>query len=417
MPVANAFQEGIPEVRQRMLALIDEELECDKDHAFTGNWAGPQRIVGKVEAVLHHGPFVAAVRFENEDVSCLTASSFLLNTTTWLWPDSPRRDDDTPLPSGKKHKASMDRAYRFMVEVLLQCRRFGMGDDMSSRNVVTLDGNGENRRAMENALDDHNIPMENRPTIITLELDANVALASALRFGRRHVRLTSGDFRMQVTQNSVCGIERAILLSGHSVLTNEEKEETVAVYFDFCGSPSKDFARVYECLPNLLVAGVTVAKRQPNRALPCDERRRRATPSLLDFAKTITYNHTKVFCDFYSRRLCPIQPTPPPVKVVRPVAAPRKPRTTSLVRKDAIRLVGKTVGIPLSQWPDSDPGRDFDCVKRVGDRLLFRVCKPCHSKCALRAVLHDGALHEATERFLLTPGQVEDLMVLDDIEQ
>ena len=107
--------------------------------------------------------------------------------------------------------------------------------------------------------------------MITLELNPNVAFANALRFGRKHVRLTSADFRMQVKKNDVCGIERTILLEGHDVLSAEEKDNCVGLYLDYCGSPSKltAFDELYARLPQLVACAITVAKRQPNHAFAC----------------------------------------------------------------------------------------------------------------------------------------------------
>lgn len=58
---------------------------------------------------------------------------------------------------------------------------------LKGKYFFILDGNGENRRAIENALDDLEISVSDRPTVITLELSPNVAFANALRFGREHV--------------------------------------------------------------------------------------------------------------------------------------------------------------------------------------------------------------------------------------
>ncbi len=233
--VANGFQDGIDEVRKRMNGLIGKRLTGDKDHMFTGCWDGPQRVSGVIKYVLHDGCFVAGVQFDGEDVSKLNAASFMLCTTEWDWDHAAVRDDDISIPKGVKHDRSMHRAYCLMTTIM-DCVGF---HDLRGKYIVILDGNGENRRAIENALDDIGVPIADRPTVITLELNSNVAFANALRFGRRHVRLTSGDFRMQHKRNVVCGIERAILLNGHSVLSEEEKLNCIGLYLDYCGSPAK----------------------------------------------------------------------------------------------------------------------------------------------------------------------------------
>lgn len=199
--VTNDFQDGIKEVREYIPRLIGKEITGDKDHMFTGNWAGPQKVTGVIEATLHNGCFVAGVRFKGEDVSTLNCGSFMLSTTEWGWEHTSVRDDDLPVPNGKKHERSMHRAYCLIVAIV----DFVGARGVKGKYIFILDGNGENRRAIENALDDLGISMSDRPTVITLEVNPNVALANALRFGRKHVRMTSADFRMQIKQNDVCG--------------------------------------------------------------------------------------------------------------------------------------------------------------------------------------------------------------------
>lgn len=414
MPLAtNDFQNGIEQVRESIPDLIGKTITGDKDHMFTGCWDGPQRVTGTIETTLHNGCFVAGVRFKGEDVSRLNAGSFMLSTTEWGWEHASVRDDDLPVPNGVKHERSMHRAYCLTVAVVGSVGKHGL----KGKYLLILDGNGENRRAIENALDDLKVSINERPTVITLELDPNVALANALRFGRRHVRLTSADFRMQVKQKDVCGIERAILLEGHTVLSQEEKDNCVGLYLDYCGSPSKltDFGRVYARLPNLVACAVTVAKRQPNRAFGCSKRRQLAAPPTDSFDLLRTFDHDKVMCDMYVRK-CEKKPR----KVVLcPADASKRrsnspghakaPRTNG--RKQARRLIGKVVGLPEALWPKCDPGPEFDGVQRAGDRLLFLISQTYHTKCALRAVMLDGSLHSETERFWLAPEQASSLVL------
>lgn len=116
-------------------------------------------------------------------------------------------------------------------------------------------------------------------------------------------RLTSADFRMQVKKNGVCGIERAILLEGHSVLSAKDKDNCIGLYLDYCGSPSKltSFEKVYARLPQLVACAITVAKRQPNHAFGCSKRRKLAAPSTDHFE--VTHLITTMFlCDMYIRK-------------------------------------------------------------------------------------------------------------------
>jgi hypothetical protein len=123
----NDFQHGISEVRKFVAEkCIGRLITCDKDDAFSGSWAGPQRVTGVIERALTNGSFVAGVRFEGEDVSSLSAASFMLNTTTWEWEtaDTPApRDDDLPGPKGIKHERGARRAYDL---ALLIAERVGL---------------------------------------------------------------------------------------------------------------------------------------------------------------------------------------------------------------------------------------------------------------------------------------------------
>ena len=421
--VANDFQQGIKEVRERVLGLIGKRITGDKDHMFTGCWDGPQRVSGVIKYVLHDGCFVAGVQFDGEDVSTLNAGSFMLNTTSWDWDDPAARDDDMLIPKGVKHERSMHRAYCLMITI---ADRVGF-DGLKGKYIIILDGNGENRRAIENALDDIGVPIVDRPTVITLELNANVAFANALRFGREHVRLTSGDFRMQHKRNDVCGIERAILLKGHSILSEEEKLNCLGLYLDYCGSPSKltNFDKLYAALPQLVACAVTVAKRQPNNAFTCRKRRQLAAPPLDQFALLHTFDHDKVFCDMYGR--LPVKEQGGSAlaesytkehtdeRAVRPPKSVRvrRNKVASRRHKQARRLVGVDVAIPLHFWPDSQPGPGFVDVQRQDDRLLFRVTKTLYKQnCALRAIMTNGSLHPATEGFWLTPEQAAALALV-----
>jgi hypothetical protein len=149
-PKTNDFQHGIEEVRDRVASLIGERLTGDKDDMFTGHWAGPQRVSGVIKYVLNDDYFVAGVQFDGEGVSKLTSASFMLSTTTWNWNHAVVRDDDVAIPNGIKHGRSMDRAYSLMIKI---ATRVGPCN-LKGKYIFILDGNGENRRAMENALND-----------------------------------------------------------------------------------------------------------------------------------------------------------------------------------------------------------------------------------------------------------------------
>ena len=128
-------------------------ITCDKDDAFRGYWAGPERVSGVIECALKSGQFVAGVRFHGEDVSFVTAASFMRNTTSWSWATSDfsaPRDDDLPTLNGIKHERSMQRAYDIAPLIVERVAQ----QNLKGKYIDILDGNGENRRAMESAFDD-----------------------------------------------------------------------------------------------------------------------------------------------------------------------------------------------------------------------------------------------------------------------
>ncbi len=402
MPFANAFQHGIDEVREMMPGLCGKRVTCDKDHAFTGLWDGPQEATGTITGVHNDGNFVALAQFDGEGVSKLTSSSLMLCTTKWGWETHNRRYDNRPTPEGQKHKLSMTRAYA-MIITIAGCA------DMEHKYIFILDGNGENRCAIENALDDLRVPESKRPTVITLEKDPNVALANALRFGRKHVRLTTGDFRMQTTKNQPCGIERSIILDGHSVLSEHEKRNCIGLYLDYCGSPPKHvpFSRLYAALPQLVCCAITVAKRQPD-AHRWKMLMERAAPT--GFIKVNEFSHPRVRCNMYLRA-----PGGPMTGLKRDHIAQaqervRRKRAAPQQAEMAPDLSGTTVAIPAGLWPGGQPV-GYEGVRCCGDRLLFVVTKPHYKYWALNARMADGTQHPVTENFTLTRKQVLELAV------
>jgi hypothetical protein len=151
-----------------------------------------------------------------------------------------------------------------------------------------------------------------------------------------------------------------------------------------------------------------------------------AAPPLDQFALLQTFDHDKVFCDMYGRL---------PDEMVKEQGAlaesytkehtdeqavgppnstgVRRKKVASRRHKQARRLVGVVVAIPLYFWPDSQPGTGFVDVQRQDDRLLFRVTKTLYNRnCALRAIMTDGSMHPATEGFWLTPEQAAALALV-----
>ena len=409
-PACNDFQEGIDVVRRRLESFIGKRVTMDKDDGFTGSWSGPQRVSGSIVSVMHEGNFVASVQFDGEGVSSLSSASLMLQTTQWGWDSVNVRDDAGHIPDGKKYQLATCRAKQTIRQLVHLRGRFGLKD----KTIVTLDGYGANRLSMEREMDSLNVPLSHRPSVITLELDPNVALAGALRFGRQHVRFTAGDFRMQNKRGHVCGIERAICLDGHGILTAREKATCVALYLDYCGSPptSLEFSQLIKKLPNIDVYGVTVAKRQPNKKFPCKRRLEKVAPPLCAFPRLATYDHPRVVCDVYSK---PLDTMRTRVAVAYINSKERRARVAKqreqrrALALEATRCVGSSVLMSLELWPNG-PGGAFDGVQRIGSRLCFVVTGTYRRyHCTITAVMDDGRLFDKPECFFLSPNDVKQM--------
>lgn len=422
----NDFQHGLPEARRIIEEeLIGKKIIMDKDDAFTLSYAGPQRVCGTILDVSYESVFVALVQFAGEGISKVTCASFMLSTTEWLWEETVARDDDMLTPTGRKHEDSMERP-RYMASHLIRS-----GADLKGKVILGLEGDGTNRRAYEQAFDAAGIPVEDRPLVITVEMSPHVAFVQAMRFGRKHVRLSTGDFRIQTKRQNVCGIERAILLEGHDVISQHEKDNCVMLYLDYCGSPGSavDFKEVYAKLPLMEVCGVTVAKRQPNREKPCAARLAHGAPPKEKFVLVNTYNHARVVCNVYARpedkdahearlrevdnmkarHAASLEAKKRAAAVKRMAAATLQKNIRRELSVAAERCVGQIVHLDPSYW-GGDPGNDFIDVKRVEDKLCFQVSRTLnHKRCALRAIMSNGTIYPKEECFWLTPGEVSAL--------
>lgn len=370
----NDFQEGIDEVRVRLVPLVGRKVTMDSE-AFNGWYGGPRRCTGVIVAVRYDGPYVASVQFEGEGISSVTSASFMLASTEWQWDQINTRDDAQLPPAGAKHVASMQRATRLVSETLTRLTDKQKAQ-LSKLYFIGLDGNGEDRRGYELGFAAAGVPVEERPAIITVELDPNVAFANALRFGRKNVRYSAGDVFMRTKRGVVNGIERAITTDDNEVLSKEEKDNCIALYLDYCGSPQKqiNYHDVYGRLPQLVACGVTVAKRQGNRDLPCSKRRKLAAPPERSFSRIVEYNHAKVMCDVYAATLehkCALRK--------RALSMDMQAQKRSRVAK-ATECIGKEVHIAPRFWKEG-PG----CAR---PRSAFRCCSLL-TLCA--PVLHNQA--------------------------
>ena len=416
-PRHNDFQDDLPSLRAYVARhLIGEWVVMDKDDAFVAPpngaaWGGPQRVRGQITRVLYDGCFLCAVQFGDEEPTPVTAASFMLLSTEWCWEQKCARDDDRPIKPASKHARSVERA-RFLMQQLIAAHG---GQNMEEVVVAGFDGNGENRRGFEQALDEAGVPLHERPLVVNFDFDAVVAFHQALRFGRKHSRYSRADWRRRKKKGWVEGIERLIMEESGALFTKEEKRNVGLLYLDYCGGPddSIDYEAVYANLPNLKVLGITAARRQPR--ISCGERLRAAAPAHMQ--EIHTFEHTRVVCKVFTQPARqppkPEPPKPEPPKPEPPKPEPPKPPRRKTVRKTidkaaASRCIGKIVRIPIDRWVDG-LGREWDGALRVADKLCFIVCGTFYKRCELRAFRKDGSLYDEKERITLSVEEVEDL--------
>ena len=150
--------------------------------------------------------------------------------------------------------------------------------------IVTLDGDGRNRRAFIAAFEEMSMPP---PRIIAYERDAVVALCQ--RLCGYEIVLTGAD---QTIRSKKPLIE-------HLALSGRVPREAGLLYLDYCGGPPAgvDMGAVLASFPNLLVYASTISHRQhPDAA----DRFLRYVPMMYGFHESRTFldNHrvvSKVF--------------------------------------------------------------------------------------------------------------------------
>jgi len=182
--------------------------------------------------------------------------------------------------------------------------------------VLMLDGNGTNRRAMERA--SMRYPPHERPTLVTVEMDADVALAQHIMLG--NVFFTGADPSFQsrgllgghtpgVKVEHIIEKATSCIVSSASTPSSLRTSLVVGAYFDYCGGPvgnmHKDACRdnfkmrVLPRLPRMRAFAVTMSKRQhPN--LSDEWERYIETPYGYTLEATCADN-AKVECRMYRR--------------------------------------------------------------------------------------------------------------------
>jgi hypothetical protein len=202
----------------------------------------------------------------------LPAVSFLDDSTKIAWrkpPDEIMKQWLAELDS-QDHIRSMKRAERMMEEYLHSCNCDPDPKDIA----LILDGNGENRRGMEKALENAGIPKSKWMSIITMEINPEVALVNKIMFGECIVftGADAGFYSKSLVSSKMSGVPVEHLIEKSNDLLTDEMKKRVKIYYgDYCGGPAgnqkvaickKAQARVMAQLPNCEVVGVTISHRQ-----------------------------------------------------------------------------------------------------------------------------------------------------------
>lgn len=306
----NDFQVGIDRVREAIDGQRGARLRMPKS-AFCGHWHdAAETCTGKLLGPSYEGRFVAEALFDGDTAPTLLTSSSLMLTETHVFWRKPHMDAAALLRdkciANMKHVHAMARA-RDMYSTLLDS-----DIDLRDRIVLTLDGIGTNRVSGEDVL--ASIDACDRPDTLTLEMNADVALAQriALGFGGR-VRFTGADPTMSFRSRSLkrAGpptIEDVLITPCNSVLSEQEKRKVVWLNLDYCGGPPKNHS-VDDCvrfmtrclahLPHMHMITVTMARR--NHA-GLDYTFDEYFPIPYGFSVTKTYtDNPRVVCKMYVR--------------------------------------------------------------------------------------------------------------------
>jgi hypothetical protein len=264
MPPPNEFQMGRP----TLLALMERQVGVRVEIpmcGINGYWEDDRRsFAATILRPSSSPPFVAVGLCDDGLEIDLTAATLMRSDVRADWRDLPPSDRvvaEAPFGRSKNERA-YDRALEMAASVTSHTSHPRPGDVW-----LTLDGNGTNRRAFEAATRG----LEAHPRVVTLEADAEVALAQRLLYGA-DVMYTAGHPLSRASRAASSGggvklgIEHALLRSDVAG-TGIDLPSVRFLYLDYCGGPSAgkkgaDLAAVFSRLPGLLAVAVTLSKRQ-----------------------------------------------------------------------------------------------------------------------------------------------------------
>ena len=268
----NQFQFDLGTCRTLMAYQKGVEMTIPKS-AICQHWVWDDDLdhfTAQIIRVSKQGRFIATGLCRDGIEIDITASLCMLQGSNASWNTIPRRIIQAHTNSlvTPNHINSMHRAKR-VVEALVAQR----GDISANDVILTLDGNCENRIAMQSVLSE--LDECRRPRIVTVEMSPEVAFAQRMMSGGSDVIYTGSDPRFRFNElvggrTSTPKLEH-LLVKPNNLLSSETKRSVVAAYFDYCGGPvanqTPDICRRNMCnvvaqLPRLEVLAVTISKRK-----------------------------------------------------------------------------------------------------------------------------------------------------------
>ena len=157
--------------------------------------------------------------------------------------------------------------------------------------IITFDGNGTNREAMQAYLKGIN----SKARILTFDKDANCALSQRFIYGSS-VLFSGADSSLRMHSYEL----EHLIFTDNKVLTKAMKLNIKMLYMDTCGGPRHNLTNILEFLPNLRIFAVTIAKRK-RPLLEADFENYFSTPLGMMCSHTFNSN-PRVICRMYEKR-------------------------------------------------------------------------------------------------------------------
>lgn len=306
----NNFQIGIDATRLMMKSQIGVKFTSNTI-ALSGHWLDDNNKYYDTSYQITHvsyesGNIAGGFSFDDDSTFEFPPVIFMHAKTQVSWNPIPaivRQQWQAELNT-TKHKNSIRRAREFMQAYLVR------SSCSPSDIIITLDGNGENRMGMYEVLRESGFPEHEWPTILTFEMDPVTAFANQLMFGSDRIIFTGSDptFHSKTLLGKGGIMLEHIITKANSILTDDMKGRTKAVYFDYCGGPAGNQApekskrnfevNIFPMLPNCVLFGVTISYRKHVYLARYGVEGYISYPSRFQLLKTFRENK-KVLCQFF----------------------------------------------------------------------------------------------------------------------